>query len=163
MTDETETIRKMLYQSWTAQEEIEENCMTLQRLKDSAEKITTTLSPAPAHAGVSDKVGGCACKMADIECQIKASIENLTAIISRNTQIITGVKDDTLRLLLRKRYLNHKEWDCIAYEMKYRTRGIHTVHERALKAAKLSYDRMKRLENQTHECTQMHLNALEMQ
>ena len=33
MNEETETIRKMLYQSWTAQEEIEENCMTLQRLE----------------------------------------------------------------------------------------------------------------------------------
>jgi hypothetical protein len=133
----------MLYQSWTAQQQIEEDCDTLQRLKQVSEKVTTTLSAAPCHAGISDKVGGSACGIVDLENKIEDSISNLVKVIARNRDIIAGVRDDNLRILLIKRYLNHKNWDTIAYEMKYRVRGIHRVHDKALMAAKISYEKIK--------------------
>ena len=135
-------IKTILYRSWRAHELIENDCDTLQRLKDCSQKVTSVLSHAPCHAGVSDKTADSVARIVDLERKIEDDIINLTDMIDQNRDIINNVQDERYRLLLSRRYLQHKEWEQIACEMNYRIRGIHKLHTRALRAATLAYSKL---------------------
>lgn len=143
--DDIQEIKSLLYRSWTAQAMIESDSELQQRLRCAAKKITPTLSQAPCHGSDQDKLSGIVAKIVDLDNKIQDDVNQLVEALGRNRDIINNISDERYKLILTKRYLNHKHWEDIASEMCYRWRGIHKLHIKALVAAKVVAIKLKAL------------------
>ena len=105
----------------------------LEELRTQATHITPSYSEVACTPSASDKIGGLAAKITDLENEINADIDNLLNIRKEIVKAINTVEDSTLRTLLELRYINCKKWEQIAVEMDYTYQWICELHGRALK------------------------------
>lgn len=100
-----------------------------------ATKVTTTLSFEPkAFGGTSDKIGGSACKLAEIDNEISAVVNELSKSLAKVRAIINQMPQGKERTLLIDRYTKYMSWPDIADDLNvsYRTRNVFRIKEKAL-------------------------------
>lgn len=102
-------------------------------LLDIAYKVTTkTDGDVVSNSNVSDKVGTSVAKLVDLSKQIDNEIDLLYNVKQEIISSISKIYDDTLELLLTKRYINCKTFEQIAVEMNYTYQWVCALHGRAL-------------------------------
>ena len=85
----------------------------------------------------------------DYENEVKAQSEHWTAALRLVNDIILGVPDERLRVLLTYRYRNYWHWEKIACAMNYSWKQVHRLHVLALVEAKKSYEALRMTHNDT--------------
>ena len=81
-------------------------------------------------------------KIIDLQYEINKDIDNLVDLKEEISQVIAGVEQTDLRMILEKRYLCFHSWEKIASEMFYDLRWLHRLHGRALESAGKVYDKI---------------------
>lgn len=76
-------------------------------------------------------------KVMDIDLQINGHIDNLIKIRHEIVATIEGVEDNTLRTLLRLRYINGHTFEQIAVALNYSWRHIIRLHGQALEFVRM--------------------------
>ena len=82
-------------------------------------------------------------KIIDLQCEINKYINKLVDLKEEISQVIAGVEQTDLRMILEKRYLCFHSWEKIAKEMFYDLRWLHRLHGRALESAAKVYDKIR--------------------
>ena len=77
-----------------------------------------------------------------MQCEINKDIDNLVDLKEEISQVIAGVEQTDLRMILEKRYLCFHSWEKIASEMFYDLRWLHRLHGRALESTGKVYDKI---------------------
>lgn len=95
-------------------------------------KITPTYSDMPKGMGESNKIQSTIEKLEAQEEKINKKIDLLYAVKEDIEKALHTVEDDTLKLLLRYRYINGLTWEKIAVTMNYDYRWILRLHGKAL-------------------------------
>ncbi len=98
-------------------------------------ELATNISPSSGgghSSGVSDKVGMAVAKIATLEQEINAEIDELIRVKAEIEHTISAVADERLRLILIARYINCKTFEYIACEMHYSYKQICRLHGKAL-------------------------------
>lgn len=100
-------------------------------------KITPTYSDMPKGTGASDKVQSTVEKLGALEKKIDSKIDEWYEAKLNIEKAIHTVESDTLRLLLRYRYINGWTWEKIAVEMNYAYRNVTRLHGKAINLIKI--------------------------
>ena len=127
-------LKKKLRSAFAIQKQIEAEFVTLQNLKDVANKVTPAYSLAPGGGGTGQRIENATAKIVDLENSIRQDFENLVAALTEIRKLINGVDDTLLRSVLHMRYLNYQKWEVIAVNLNYDIRWIHKLHSRGLSA-----------------------------
>lgn len=99
---------------------------TLQRLKESAHRITVTMTQSKSSGnGENSKLEECMTRYIDLENEIKRDIAELCNVKSEINGIIRQVNDSRLQLLLEQRYVLGKSWVAVSIAM-----GVSEDHAR---------------------------------
>lgn len=107
----------------------------MQRLKDLAKRITTSLKPdMVSSSGNHDKIGDAVAKIVDLEAEIDKAIDAYVDKKREVSGVIEKVKDADQLNVLYKRYIFFENLEQIAFEMGYSYRNICYIHGRALQA-----------------------------
>lgn len=96
-------------------------------------KITPTYSNMPKGTGTSDKVQSTIEKLEAQENKINQKVDLLYKVKEDIEKALYTVKDDTLRVLLRYRYINGLTWEKIAVNMHYTYQWVCKLHGEALR------------------------------
>mgnify|MGYP001427493037 CR=1 FL=1 len=101
-----------------------------------------TGSSANAHPRRRGKQSGASfekivAKYIDLENAMNEKIDQLLDVKAEIEQAIDRVEDDTLRLLLRLRYMKGMTWERIALEMHYSYMHVCRLHRLALQKVKM--------------------------
>ena len=75
-------------------------------------------------------------RVLEYEDRINAEIENLMQKRLEIEEVIDTISDETLREILKRRYLLYQKWELIAEEMHYGLQWVHKLHNLALVKAK---------------------------
>ena len=100
-------------------------------------KVTPTYSDMPKGTGASDKVQSTVEKLEEYERKIDVKIDDWYEAKLNIEKAIHTVESDTLRLLLRYRYINGWTWEKIAVEMNYAYRNVTRLHGKAINLIKI--------------------------
>lgn len=100
-------------------------------------KITPTYSDMPKGTGESNKIQSTIEKLEAQENKINQKIYLLYEVKENIEKALHTVEDDTLRVLLRYRYINGFTWEKIAVMMNYGYRNVTRLHGKALKQIKI--------------------------
>ncbi len=95
-------------------------------------KITPTYSDMPKGTGENNKIQSTIEKLEEQEEKINKKIDLLYEVKEDIEKTLHTVEDDTLRVLLRYRYINGLTWEEIAVTMNYDYRWILRLHGKAL-------------------------------
>ena len=95
-------------------------------------KITPTYSDMPKGTGENNKTQSTIEKLEEQEEKINKKIDLLYEVKEDIEKALHTVEDDTLRVLLRYRYINGLTWEEIAVTMNYDYRWILRLHGKAL-------------------------------
>ena len=99
-------------------------------------ELATNISPSSGgghSSGVSDKVGMAVAKIATLEQEISAEIDELIRVKAEIGRTISAVADERLRLILIARYINCMRWEQIAVTQNIDLRWLYRLHGRALR------------------------------
>ncbi len=97
--------------------------------------LATSVAPSTTHGdcgNVSDKVGRTIAKLLDLEREINADIDRLVDLRREIEDVIAGVPDERLRMLLELRYVNGLTFEEIAENLDLSTVQIWRLHKIAL-------------------------------
>ena len=103
---------------------------------ERATQISATSDGMPHGSGVSDRVGNTAAKIADLTAEINREIDRLVDLRREIEKTISAVQDDTLRELLRFRYIDGRTFEEVAVRMHYSYQWVCILHGRALSGIK---------------------------
>lgn len=95
-------------------------------------KTTPTYSDMPKGTGENNKIQSTIEKLEEQEEKINKKIDLLYEVKEDIEKTLHTVEDDTLRVLLRYRYINGLTWEEIAVTMNYDYRWILRLHGKAL-------------------------------
>lgn len=98
-------------------------------------ELATNISPSSGgghSSGVSDKVGTAVAKIATLEQEINAEIDNLIRVKAEIERTVSAVSDERLRQILAARYINCNRWEQIAVMQNIELRWLYRLHGRAL-------------------------------
>lgn len=112
--------------------EIEQLLLEKSEILSLGTKITPTYTDTPKGIGERDKVQSTIEKLEEQEEKIDKKIDLLHEVKTDIEKVIQSVEDDTLKLLLRYRYINGLTWEKIAVTMNYDYRWILRLHGKAL-------------------------------
>lgn len=104
-----------------------------QELQDRATHITPNANGCGSGSEISDKVGKIGTLLADISEEMYDDIKRLRQQYKEIEDTISQVDDDTLQILLEKRYISGKTWEQIAVEMNFCYRHTCRLHGIALR------------------------------
>lgn len=107
--------------------------MEKDEIRSLGTKITPTYSDMPKGVGESDKVQSTIEKLEEQEEKINKKIELLYEVKENIEKALHTVEDDTLRVLLRYRYMNGLTWKKIAVNMHYTYQWVCKLHGQALR------------------------------
>lgn len=99
---------------------------------ERATKMSASSDGMPRGSGVSDTVGQAVAKIADLQAEINREIDRLVDLRREIEAAIRTVPDDTMRDLLRYRYIDAMTFEEVAVRMHYNYRWITRLHGRAL-------------------------------
>lgn len=125
-------LKKKLRSAFAIQKQIEAEYVELQNLRDNASRITPAYSLAPGGSGTGQRIENAMVKLADLETENSLDIEKLVEALAEIRRLIALVDDQTLRLILHKRYLCYQKWEQIAADLNYSWQWVHKMHGRAL-------------------------------
>ena len=100
-------------------------------------KITPTYSDMPKGTGENNKTQSTIEKLEEQEEKINKKIDLFYEVKEDIEKALHTVEDDTLRVLLRYRYINGFTWEKIAVMMGYSYRNITRLHGKALMQIKI--------------------------
>ena len=112
--------------------EINQLLLEKQEIMALGTKVTPTYSTTPKGAGEGAKIQSVIEKLEEQEIKIDKKIDELCEFKGDIEKSIHTVEDDTLRVLLRYRYINGLTWEAIAVRMHYSWRQIIRLHGIAL-------------------------------
>ena len=112
--------------------EINQLLLEKQEIMALGTKITPTYSDMPKGMGESNKLQSVVERLEEQETKIDKKVDDLYEVKADIEKAINTVDDDTLRLLLRYRYINGWTWERIAVEMCYAYRNVTRLHGKAL-------------------------------
>ena len=101
-----------------------------------ATKVTPSYTGMPGGRS-SDKQEGISDRLSKIDAEITDQVNELVRARAEIVAVIDSVQDDTLRLLLRLRYIDGLTWERIAERMRYCEMQIWRLHGDALSAIKM--------------------------
>lgn len=133
------TTKEYLSQAYRLDDEINTKLESLERLKSIAEKMTSVNSGMPHGSSDPHSKEDVLIKIADMDAEITADIDRLVGLKREIIRKINFVDDQTYRILLYKRYINHERWEEIAVDMGYYLRHIHELHEKALNSVEIPH------------------------
>ena len=154
MTESLSEIKKVLRSAYWIQKRLDD---TLDRLYAMRVRIESaggarydrvSVSGGDERNPLEDAVDA----LIDYEREVKKQSEQWTAALRLVNDIILGVSDERLRVLLTYRYWNFWHWEKIACEMNYSWKQVHRLHVQALIEAKKVYDGIKMTHNDTLIC-----------
>lgn len=128
------TVKQFLRNYWLIDEEIKANIDARSVLNSMACK-TTASSTGDVVGGSRDphKAEDVSIKIIELERKINERIDELTGMKKRIYEMINALDNQAQRVVMIKRYLNHKQWQDIADEMRYDVSNIYIIHGKALK------------------------------
>ncbi len=118
----------------TAEKEIEDLMRERERWRERGLSVTRRLSDMPRGGSTADITGEAASSIAAIDREISRRILELSKARDDVERRIAAVGDDTLRRLLRLRYIEGCTWEEVAERMHYSYQWVCALHGRALKA-----------------------------
>lgn len=119
---------------------------TRQRLVDTAEKTTSTLSKSPAGGGLpGDKVGDNVIALMEIDRMYTQKRNKLLNHIVYVEQAIDELGDSEYRRIMRMRYIDGMIWRDIAYEIPCGERTAYRYHDHALALLGIDPEEVKNL------------------
>lgn len=128
------TTKEYLSQAYRLDDEINTKLESLERLKSIAEKMTSVNSGMPHGSSDPHSKEDVLIKIADMDAEITADIDRLVDLKREITRKINSVDDQTQRIVLYKRYINHERWEQIACDTNYDMRQVTRIHGRALQS-----------------------------
>lgn len=129
--------KRYLMRCMAIEAEVRDLALQRQRWRELGESVTQAISDMPRSSGVGDKVGRAAAQIAAIDTLILDKLDELTREYDRIERCIEAVEDETLRRVLRLRYLGRCTWEAIAVEMGFSYRHTVRLHGEALTAVKI--------------------------
>ena len=107
----------------------------LETLKSLSMKVTSSFAEEKISGGnvEKSKMESTIVKVIDLEGEINADFVRLIELKKEIQDAINRMEDINYQLLLEMRYLNGKNWEEIAQELKYNNRTVFKVHGKALK------------------------------
>ena len=100
-------------------------------------KITPTYSDMPKGTGENNRTQSTIEKLEEQEEKINKKIDLLYEVKEDIEKALHTVEDDTLRVLLRYRYINGFTWEKIAVNMHYTYQWVCKLHGEALRKLKV--------------------------
>ena len=133
--NEIMTAKQYLGQSFRLNAKIDANKMELERLRALAESVPSPdLSQDRVQtSGVNDRIGSTVVKIVDLEAVIQGEIDHFVDLQKEIRACLDKITDDTLKVILQKRYLNFQKWEQIAVDLECTFQWVHVLHKRALK------------------------------
>jgi len=113
-------------------EQVNQLLLEKQEILALGTKVTPTYSDMPHKSNIGDKTSTTIEKLEEHEQKINQKIDEFIAVKSDIERAIHTVQDDTLRLLMRYRYINGWTWERIAVEMHYTYQWVCQLHGKAL-------------------------------
>jgi hypothetical protein len=136
-------IKQFLNQGFRLNALIQTNQLELEQLRALSTSIgVLDLSKERVQtSGQTDRVVDTVARIIDLEAAIQDDINCYLQKKQEIRALIMTVEDDSLKLILQKRYLIFEEWKDIAIEMGFDidANWIFELHRRALSAAKKNY------------------------
>lgn len=108
---------------------VDQKVEELSRLRSLCEKVTTTFSDVPK--GKSD-IQNAYARLVDLQREINCDIDSFINMRDEIEPAIDTVADQTLRNILRYRYINGLTWEMIAERMRYSYQWVCKLHGDAL-------------------------------
>lgn len=130
------TPKEFLLQAWEIDSRIERRAEELDRLQTRLTAGRAANLSGMPRGGKYDWTDTAA-RVADIQREICAEIENLCRTKREVNAAIDTVEDVRYRRLLEMRYRNYMTFEQIAAAMSYDVRTIHRLHGKALLSVKL--------------------------
>ena len=128
------TAKDYLSQAYRIDQSINSKIEQIQSLRALALKASSVLAPTPVSGTRSvHRLEEIVTKIADMEDEINADIDNLVDLKHEISVAIKAVPSPEHRLLLELRYLCFKDWTGISSELNLDMRWVHRLHNRALK------------------------------
>lgn len=131
------TAKRFLQQAYLLDVKIRADQAALERLRSLAE----TVRPAPKQAKgamqphiANDRLGDTIAEIGALEDQIIERLGQYILTMGEIEACIGRLEDETLKLILRKRYLCCERWEKIACDLNYHVSHIWRLHGKALKA-----------------------------
>ena len=126
-------VKQFLYQVKDARRRIsviEEQIMYRQ---DAMERFGPSYSEAPKGSGeYKSKIEAGTAELDALEEKLREAEETLARVTVQVSDTICELEDVNQQMVLIKRYINGKSWECIAQEMDNTVRWAQKVHGRAL-------------------------------
>ena len=129
------TAKKYLQQAYILDNKIRADKAELDRVRSLAEAVR----PAPRQAAGAmlphapgDRLGEAVADIEELENRLIERLEQYILTMGEIESRIGRLEDETLKLVLRKRYLCYERWDKIAGDLNYHVSHIWRMHSRAL-------------------------------
>lgn len=114
--------------------ELDRLCEELARWRSMAEKITPVLSQEPAGGNEEgNQIESAVEKIVALKSEIEAEMEVLYSIRQQVVDAVKTVPDETLQLVLSRRYILGETWEQVAVNMHYGYQWVCRLHGRALR------------------------------
>lgn len=129
------TAKQYLKQAYRLNELIDSTCEELKQLKTISKSISSqNLSSESVSSSKykEAKFANAISKIDELEDKLNNEIAEYISLKNEIKERIGIISDDTLRLILQKRYLNFQKWEQIAVDMNITYRWLHELHNRAL-------------------------------
>ena len=128
--------KKYLQQAFYLNQLIETNKYELERLRELSVSVQSPnlTDDRVQTSAPTDKIGETVARIVDLEVVILSDIDRYVKTKKEIRKVLSGVKDDKLKLILQKRYLNFDKWEKIAEDMNLEVRWVYILHKDALKA-----------------------------
>lgn len=132
-------VKKWLSRAYRIDQQIQSKLEMIELWKGLANKTTANYQSTGGGkpSGYSNRLEEYCCKIVDAQTEVENQLAELIDIKREIEEVITKVKDTTLRVLLEQRYLVGKGWEEIADFMGYCTEYIkRDVHRDALRVVR---------------------------
>ena len=131
--------KEYLSQALWLDQMIDSKLEQLETLKSLSMKVTASFAEEKISGGNPEKskMESTIVKVIDLENEINADFVRLIDLKKEIQDTINKMEDINYQLLLEMRYINGKNWEEIAQELKYNNRTVFKVHGKALKQFEL--------------------------
>jgi hypothetical protein len=131
------SVKQFLNQGFHLNQLIQTNQEELRRLRELAVSIQSPdlSSERVQTSGRSDRVGDIVAKVVDLEADIQRDLVRYITAQHEIRRLIYAVKDDRLKLILQKCYINFQKWERISEDLDIDLRYVYRLHNQALQEA----------------------------
>lgn len=137
--------KDFLNQAYLLDQQIKSKSEQIQSLNELATSCTATMTGMPhnPNRGTS-RMADAVCKIIDLQNEIASDMDRLVQIKKDIVDVIGGVEDVELRILLEQRYLCGATWEEITMNLYHNRRWIFRLHDKALDAVQKILDGSER-------------------